>query len=124
MSTWYHEGVPGHHLQLAQWNYVADSLSTYQVSLGGISANVEGWALYAERLMDELGYLTDPGHRLGYLNAQMMRALRVIVDIGMHVGLDFPADSPYRPGELMTPDAAREFFGRYCGLAPPTWTAS
>ncbi|MFI6443073.1 DUF885 domain-containing protein [Kitasatospora sp. NPDC050543] len=116
VSTWYHEGVPGHHLQLAQWNYVADRLSTYQVSLGGVSANLEGWALYAERLMDELGYLTDSGHRLGYLNAQMMRALRVIVDIGMHVGLDFPADSPYRPGEPVLPDAAREFFGTYCGL--------
>ncbi|MFJ3215524.1 DUF885 domain-containing protein [Kitasatospora sp. NPDC086801] len=118
VSTWYHEGVPGHHLQLAQWNYVADRLSTYQVSLGGVSANLEGWALYAERLMDELGYLTDPGHRLGYLNAQMMRALRVIVDIGMHAGLDFPADSPYLPGEPVSPEAAREFFGRYCGLTP------
>ncbi|MFE4515120.1 DUF885 domain-containing protein [Kitasatospora sp. NPDC056783] len=116
VSTWYHEGVPGHHLQLAQWNYVADRLSTYQASLGGVSANMEGWALYAERLMDELGYLTDPGHRLGYLNAQMMRALRVIVDIGMHVGLDFPADSPYKPGEPVSPEHAREFFGLYCGL--------
>ncbi|MFB7662992.1 DUF885 domain-containing protein [Kitasatospora sp. NPDC056138] len=117
VSTWYHEGVPGHHLQLAQWTYVADRLSTYQVTLGGVSANLEGWALYAERLMDELGYLTDPGHRLGYLNAQMMRALRVIVDIGMHAGLDFPADSPFKPGERMLPDDAREFFGRYCGLS-------
>ncbi|MFC8452384.1 DUF885 domain-containing protein [Kitasatospora sp. NPDC057223] len=117
VSTWYHEGVPGHHLQLAQWNYVADQLSTYQVSLGGVSAGMEGWALYAERLMDELGYLTDPGHRLGYLNAQMMRALRVIVDIGMHVGLDFPADSPFKPGEPVLPDDAREFFGQYCGLS-------
>ncbi|WP_441250270.1 DUF885 domain-containing protein [Kitasatospora sp. McL0602] len=118
VSTWYHEGVPGHHLQLAQWTYVADRLSTYQVTLGAVSANLEGWALYAERLMDELGYLTDAGARLGYLNAQMMRALRVIVDIGMHAELHFPADSPYRPGELMLPDAAREFFGQYCGLAP------
>ncbi|GAA4864409.1 DUF885 domain-containing protein [Kitasatospora terrestris] len=117
VSTWYHEGVPGHHLQLAQWTYVANKLSTYQVTLGGVSANLEGWALYAERLMDELGYLTDPGARLGYLNAQMMRALRVIVDIGMHAGLDFPADSPYRAGEPMLPDAAREFFGLYCGLS-------
>ncbi|WP_354642319.1 DUF885 domain-containing protein [Kitasatospora camelliae] len=117
VSTWYHEGVPGHHLQLAQWTYMAEQLCTYQVTLGGVSANLEGWALYAERLMDELGYLTDPGHRLGYLNAQMMRALRVIVDIGMHVGLDFPADSPYKPGEAVLPDDAREFFGRYCGLA-------
>ncbi|MCX4746761.1 DUF885 domain-containing protein [Kitasatospora sp. NBC_01287] len=120
VSTWYHEGVPGHHLQLAQWNYVAGSLSTYQVSLGGVSANLEGWALYAERLMDELGYLTDPGHRLGYLNAQMLRALRVILDIGMHVGLDFPADSPFHPGEAMTPELGRAFFGAYCGLAVET----
>ncbi|MFI1520491.1 DUF885 domain-containing protein [Kitasatospora cineracea] len=117
VSTWYHEGVPGHHLQLAQWTYVADRLSTYQVTLGGVSANMEGWALYAERLMDELGYLTDPGHRLGYLNAQMMRALRVIVDIGMHAELDFPADSPFAPGEPMRPERAREFFGAYCGLS-------
>ncbi|RKE21129.1 DUF885 domain-containing protein [Streptomyces sp. TLI_171] len=117
VSTWYHEGVPGHHLQLAQWTYVADRLSTYQVTLGGVSANMEGWALYAERLMDELGYLTDPGHRLGYLNAQMMRALRVIVDIGMHAELDFPADSPFAPGERMLPERAREFFGAYCGLS-------
>ncbi|WP_282202540.1 DUF885 domain-containing protein [Kitasatospora fiedleri] len=117
ISTWYHEGVPGHHLQLAQWTYVADRLSTYQVTLGGVSANMEGWALYAERLMDELGYLTDPGHRLGYLNAQMMRALRVIVDIGMHAELDFPADSPFAPGEPMRPERAREFFGAYCGLS-------
>ncbi|KDN83538.1 DUF885 domain-containing protein [Kitasatospora cheerisanensis] len=117
VSTWYHEGVPGHHLQLAQWTYVADRLSTYQVTLGGVSANMEGWALYAERLMDELGHLTDPGHRLGYLNAQMMRALRVIVDIGMHAELDFPADSPFAPGERMLPERAREFFGAYCGLS-------
>ncbi|PXX61000.1 uncharacterized protein (DUF885 family) [Nocardia tenerifensis] len=118
VSTWYHEGVPGHHLQVAQWTYLADQLSTYQVSLGAVSANLEGWALYAERLMDELGHLTDPGHRLGYLNAQVLRVLRVILDIGMHCGLDYPADSPYRPGERMTPDNAREFFGRYCGLPP------
>lgn len=116
VSVWYHEGVPGHHLQHGQWKYVADSLSTYQVTLGKISANTEGWALYAERLMDELGYLTDPAARLGYLNAQMMRILRVIVDIGMHLGLAFPADSPYRPGEAMTPESAREFFGHHCGL--------
>lgn len=55
VSTWYHEGVPGHHLQLAQWAHVAENLSRYQATLGGVSANAEGWALYAERLMDELG---------------------------------------------------------------------
>ncbi|WP_432136876.1 MULTISPECIES: DUF885 domain-containing protein [unclassified Streptomyces] len=113
VSTWYHEGVPGHHLQLAQWVHVAGNLSRYQASVGMVSANAEGWALYAERLMDELGFLTDPEQRLGYLDAQMMRAVRVIIDIGMHLGLDIPADSPFRPGERWTPELAEEFFGSH-----------
>ncbi|MFF2848151.1 DUF885 domain-containing protein [Streptomyces sp. NPDC058001] len=113
VSTWYHEGVPGHHLQLAQWAHVADDLSRYQASVGGVSANCEGWALYAERLMDELGFLTDAEQRLGYLDAQMMRAARVIVDIGMHLELEIPADSPFHPGERWTPELAQEFFGAH-----------
>ncbi|MEV5009022.1 MULTISPECIES: DUF885 domain-containing protein [unclassified Streptomyces] len=113
VSTWYHEGVPGHHLQLAQWVHVAEDLSRYQATVGGVSANAEGWALYAERLMDELGFLTDPERRLGYLDAQMMRAVRVIIDIGMHLELEIPADSPFHPGERWTPELAREFFGAH-----------
>lgn len=113
VSTWYHEGVPGHHLQLAQWVHVADSLSRYQATVGMVSANAEGWALYAERLMDELGFLTDPERRLGYLDAQMMRAARVIVDIGMHLELEIPEHSPFHPGERWTPALAQEFFGRH-----------
>ncbi|MES4889333.1 DUF885 domain-containing protein [Streptomyces sp. NPDC096012] len=113
VSTWYHEGVPGHHLQLAQWAHVAEDLSRYQATIGGVSANAEGWALYAERLMDELGYLSDPEERLGYLDAQMMRAARVIVDIGMHLELEIPADSPFHPGERWTPELAQEFFGAH-----------
>ncbi|HEY9374590.1 DUF885 domain-containing protein [Streptomyces sp.] len=113
VSTWYHEGVPGHHLQIAQWVHVADQLSRYQATIGGVSANAEGWALYAERLMDELGFLPDPERRLGYLDGQMMRACRVIVDIGMHLGLEIPADSPFHPGERWTPELAQEFFQRH-----------
>ncbi|MEV4925842.1 DUF885 domain-containing protein [Streptomyces roseoverticillatus] len=115
VSTWYHEGVPGHHLQLAQWMHVADQLSRYQVTLGGVSANCEGWALYAERLMDELGFLTDAERRLGYLDAQMWRALRVIVDIGMHLELEIPADSPFHPGERWTPELVLEFCDLHSG---------
>ncbi|WP_424888728.1 DUF885 domain-containing protein [Streptomyces sp. XH2] len=115
VSTWYHEGVPGHHLQLAQWMHVAERLSRYQVTLGGVSANCEGWALYAERLMDELGFLTDAERRLGYLDAQMMRSTRVIVDIGMHLELEIPQDSPFHPGERWTPELAQEFFGMHSG---------
>ncbi|GAA1528281.1 DUF885 domain-containing protein [Streptomyces albidochromogenes] len=114
-STWYHEGVPGHHLQLAQWVHVADQLSRYQASVGMVSANAEGWALYAERLMDELGFLGDPERRIGYLDAQMMRSTRIIVDIGMHLRLEIPADSPFHPGERWTPELAQEFFGAHSG---------
>jgi uncharacterized protein (DUF885 family) len=113
VSTWYHEGVPGHHLQLAQWTHVARDLSRYQATIGGVSANAEGWALYAERLMDELGFLTDAEQRLGYLDAQMMRAARVIVDIGMHLELEIPAHSPFHPGERWTPGLAQEFFAAH-----------
>ncbi len=113
VSTWYHEGVPGHHLQLAQWKHVAQNLSRYQASVGMVSANAEGWALYAERLMDELGFLTDPERRLGYLDAQMMRAVRVIIDIGMHLELAIPDSSPFHPGERWTPELAQEFFGSH-----------
>jgi len=114
VSTWYHEGVPGHHLQLAQWAYVAPQLSLYQTTLGSSSAATEGWALYAERLMDELGYLDD-GARLGYLDAQMMRSVRVVVDIGMHLRLEVPSASPMFAGETWTPERARAFFGAHSG---------
>ncbi|WP_106976942.1 DUF885 domain-containing protein [Streptomyces sp. NRRL S-920] len=123
VSTWYHEGVPGHHLQLAQWAHVAENLSRYQATVGIVSANAEGWALYAERLMDELGFLTEPERRLGYLDAQMMRALRVIVDIGMHLELEIPADSPFHPGERWTPDLAQEFCDAHCSR-PTDYVAS
>ncbi|MPY64826.1 DUF885 domain-containing protein [Streptomyces spongiae] len=123
VSTWYHEGVPGHHLQLAQWVHVKDDLSRYQATVGGVSANVEGWALYAERLMDELGFLADAEERLGYLDAQMMRALRVIVDIGMHAELEIPGDSPFHPGERWTPELAEEFYGAHCSR-PADFVAS
>ncbi|MFD7965395.1 DUF885 domain-containing protein [Streptomyces zaomyceticus] len=123
VSTWYHEGVPGHHLQIAQWVHVADRLSRYQATIGKVSANMEGWALYAERLMDELGFLPDAERRLGYLDGQMMRACRVIVDIGMHLGLEIPADAPFHPGERWTPELAQEFFQRHSSR-PPSFVES
>jgi len=115
VSTWYHEGVPGHHLQIASWAAAAESLSRYQVTLGKISANVEGWALYAERLMNDLGFLKTPALRLGYLDKQMLRIIRVIVDIGMHLQLAIPADSGFHPGERWTPELATEFMAAYHG---------
>ena len=114
VSTWYHEGVPGHHLQLAQWAYMAPELSTFQTSVGSSSGVTEGWALYAERLMDELGYLDDEA-RMGYLDAQIMRAIRVVIDLGMHLGLTIPQDSPIAPGQTWTPELAEQFFAAHSG---------
>ncbi len=118
VSTWYHEGVPGHHLQLGTWAYRSGALSRFQTSVGSISATTEGWALYAERLMDELGYLEDPGVRLGYLDNQRMRAVRVVIDIGMHLGLRIPASAEaagFHPGATWTAELGEEFFAARSG---------
>ncbi|MCO5293952.1 MAG: DUF885 domain-containing protein [Homoserinimonas sp.] len=85
-TTVYHEGVPGHHLQIAQAVYNRAKLNTWRRQLAGTSGHAEGWALYAERLMEQLGYLDDPGDRLGMLDGQRMRAARVVLDIGVHLG--------------------------------------
>ena len=85
-TTVYHEGVPGHHLQLGQAVYNRAKLNTWRRQLAGTSGHAEGWALYAERLMQQLGYLDDPGDRLGMLDGQRMRAARVVLDIGVHLG--------------------------------------
>lgn len=86
LTTVYHEGVPGHHLQIGQAVYNRATLNTWRRQLGGTSGHAEGWALYAERLMEELGYLQDPADRLGMLDGQRMRAARVVLDIGVHLG--------------------------------------
>jgi uncharacterized protein (DUF885 family) len=79
-----HEGVPGHAWQGA---YLAEHHQDIPLmsSLMGFNAFVEGWALYAEQLMDEYGlYDQDPMSRLGYLQAQQFRACRLVVDTGLH----------------------------------------
>jgi len=116
-STWretttvFHEGVPGHHLQCAQAVHRADLLNRWQRLLCWVSGHGEGWALYAERLMDELGYFADPGDRLGFLDMQGFRAARVIVDIGVHLGLEVPAGNPWRwrAGQVWDANLVYEF---------------
>ncbi len=88
LTTVYHEGVPGHHLQIAQAVYNRAELNSWRRLLAGSSGHAEGWALYAERLMEQLGYLDDPADRLGMLDGQRMRAARVVLDIGVHLGKD------------------------------------
>jgi uncharacterized protein (DUF885 family) len=109
VTTIYHEGAPGHHLQVAQAVFLRDRLNRWQRLLSWVSGHGEGWALYAERLMDELGYLADPGNKLGMLDAQLLRAARVVVDMGVHLQLPIPADSRWHPGQTWDADLAWEY---------------
>ncbi|MDQ4055693.1 MAG: DUF885 domain-containing protein [Actinomycetota bacterium] len=120
VTTVYHEGVPGHHLQVGQTAVRKDLLNRWQRLMCWVSGHGEGWALYAERLMDDLGYLADPADRLGMLDGQSLRAARVIVDIGMHLELTIPTDNPFgfHPGETWTPALGREFMGQHCRMDP------
>jgi uncharacterized protein (DUF885 family) len=108
-TTVYHEGVPGHHLQIAQTAYRAETLNRFQRMLCWVSGHGEGWALYAERLMAELGYLDDPADRMGMLDAQIFRAMRVVLDIGMHLELPIPAGSGFAEGQRWTPELGLDF---------------
>ena len=87
-TTVYHEGVPGHHLQIGQKVYNKKDLNSWRRLASWSSGHGEGWALYAERLMQELGFLDDPGDRLGMLDGQRMRAARVVLDLGVHLEKD------------------------------------
>jgi uncharacterized protein (DUF885 family) len=81
-STAYHEGVPGHHMQLS----IAQELPTLPPfrQQGGYTGFIEGWALYAERLGKEVGFYQDPWSDYGHLQDEMLRAIRLVVDTGFH----------------------------------------
>jgi uncharacterized protein (DUF885 family) len=100
LSTVFHEGVPGHHLQNGAAKMTGDQLSRF-AKTSFVSGHGEGWALYAERLADELGWFEAPGTRLGMLGGSALRAARVVIDIGVH--LDLPL-----------PDGSRWSFGKAC----------
>ena len=123
-STWYHEAVPGHHLQVATSTIEKDRLTRFQRTEAWISGYGEGWALYAERFMDELGAFEDPAYELGFLSGQALRAARIIVDIGMHCGYEdfdgniWNAQSAFDllvNRALLAEDFARSEVDRYLG---------
>jgi uncharacterized protein (DUF885 family) len=124
LTTVYHEGVPGHHLQIGQAVYNKATLNTWRRN-AGTSGHAEGWALYAERLMEQLGYLDDPADRLGMLDGQRMRAARVVLDIGVHLEKPLPDGSGQWTGEYafgflganvnMSPEFVRFEVNRYLG---------
>ena len=78
----YHEGAPGHHLQISLAQESSDIPTIRKI--GGFSAYSEGWALYAEQLADELDAYRDPLERAGYLQSFLFRAARLVVDTGLH----------------------------------------
>ncbi|AKT42346.1 DUF885 domain-containing protein [Chondromyces crocatus] len=108
ISTAYHEGFPGHHLQCGLQVYFEEQLSRVHRFLVMYSGYAEGWALYAEQLMGELGYFEKPEYVLGMLAAKLMRAYRVVIDIGMHLDLPIPKDAPAHGGERWSYEAAVE----------------
>ena len=116
VSTAYHEGLPGHHLQSGIQLTVADKLTRLHRLLVWKSGSGEGWALYAERLMDENGFLDTPDYVFGYLTAQMHRACRVVIDIGSHLDLTLPSDQAFHPGERWTYDRGVEMLETYATL--------
>ncbi len=122
VSIAYHEGVPGHHLERASVKYQSESLTRFQ-RMFGTSGYIEGWALYAERLMAELGYLENPDYYLGMLRAQALRCVRVVVDIGMHLELEIPRTEKEIGGQPWTPELGHAFT-RDRSQFPPDFTAS
>jgi len=113
VSTAYHEGFPGHHLQSGLQMTAGDKVSRLQKLLVWYPGTGEGWALYAEDLMDELGYLEKPDYRMGKLAAEMLRACRVVIDIGSHLDLPIPEGQPFHPGERWSFDVGVEMLEDY-----------
>jgi uncharacterized protein (DUF885 family) len=119
----YHESTPGHHLQFGQMMCQAESLTRFQRLGGGIDGHCEGWALYAERLMHELGYFDDPVYELGWLVSQALRAARVILDIGLHCEMRIPGNERFHPGERWQPEMGLPFLIERTGY-PSEYLAS
>jgi uncharacterized protein (DUF885 family) len=110
-STMYHEAAPGHHLQQGMAVCNAERLNRFQrvATEWSFSGHVEGWGLYAERLMGELGFYADPAHHLGMLAQQRFRAARIVLDIGLHLELEIPRGSGFHDGARWSGDLGTEF---------------
>ena len=113
ISTAYHEGFPGHHLQIATAMANAERLSRAHRLTVWYPGYGEGWAMYTERLMGELGFLERPEYEFGMLAKQLYRATRIVVDIGLHLEMGIPASAPIGRGRPWTFDLATQYMRRF-----------
>jgi len=118
-ATAFHEGIPGHHLQLAIAQELGDEIPAFRRH-GHIVAYGEGWGLYTERLADEMGLYGSPLDRMGMLSADSMRAGRLVVDTGIHAlgwsrqqAVDYMVEN-----SPMTLHSIREEIDRYVASMP------
>ena len=118
VSTAYHEGFPGHHLQVATAVAQREKLSRFHRTVIWYAGSGEGWALYAERLMDELDYFEKPEYRLGLLASQLFRSVRVVLDIGCQLGLRLPEDAPLHAGETWDYEIGVDYLHHVAHQAP------
>jgi uncharacterized protein (DUF885 family) len=118
VTTCYHEGLPGHHLHIGFIKCLGDKLSQFQKELAFSTGEGEGWALYAERLMVELGLSTDPAYIFGMLNASMFRAVRVVMDTGLQCGFTIPDTAPdvFARGEKWSENNSIELLETLIGM--------
>lgn len=118
VTTAYHEGFPGHHLQVGWQSAMGDQLSRFHRLLVWYPGSGEGWALYAEHLMGELGFLEEPAYEIGLVTSQLFRSCRIVIDIGLHCGLSTPDDQPFHPGRPWTFDLATEMLETVAFMNP------
>ncbi|RKT78934.1 uncharacterized protein (DUF885 family) [Terracoccus luteus] len=126
-TTAHHEGVPGHHTQIVT-AMTAPGLHPWQRHLCHVHGHAEGWAHWAEAWCAEVGLLDEPAERLGMLVGQAWRASRIVIDMGLHLGLPIPADRRHRTGlaagaalgdaTAWSYDVAVEFLTAVTGLGP------
>ncbi|MEP6980634.1 MAG: DUF885 domain-containing protein [Nakamurella sp.] len=115
VTTVYHEGIPGHHLQTVT-ALTAPGLHPWQRAMCHVHGYVEGWAHHVEDYADEIGLLRGPGERLGMLFGQAWRAARIVIDAGLHLDLPIPADNGVTTATRWTPEVGVRFLVDAAGV--------
>jgi uncharacterized protein (DUF885 family) len=115
VTTVHHEGVPGHHLQISV-AMAEDDLHPWQRSMAHVHGYVEGWAHYSERLAAELGLLRTPAELLGMLYGQRWRAARIVIDLGLHLGLPIPEGNGLTQATRWTPEVGVDVLRKASGM--------